>query len=224
MLIIGRTDVILQEGDSLGGEDTASLGYMVHKPMQLAHIGAMPAAVPNSTTRVRPSWRNAATNGATTAIVAARIAAEVAACNPTVFIVSLGINDASSAVARATTLANFTTIFAALPTSCRIIAFDPLCFGEKWPSGQNTTPSIDAAIDNISTDLQALLATTYASRSTFVSWRNGVYAARESQLNTPGPGVTIGPLCRPDPSGQHPNATGTGYITSQAAANISFAA
>ena len=217
-LAIPRTANVLQEGDSLSDDAF----YRVLHPLRLAAYGFYSSPLPRSTTRSVPSWFNASTSGATTAIVAARIAAEVAVTPPTHFILALGVNDAQTGVLLATTHANFVTIFAALPATCQIIYFDPLMWGEKWPSGQNTSPTIDAAIDAISADVKTLLATTYASRSTFVSWRNGVYAARESQLNTPGPGTTVGPLARPDPIGAQPNTTGIGFITTSAIANVTF--
>jgi lysophospholipase L1-like esterase len=173
-----------------------------------------------STSRDRPSWRNAATSGATSAIVSARIAAEVTQCNPTHFILQLGVNDAQTGVVRATTLANMTAIFAALPVGCQILYLDPFAWGEKWPTGQNG--AVDTAIDFISLDVQALLAATYPTRSTFVSLRHGIYDVAEPALNTPGPGTLIGPLTRPDTLGAHPNATCVGYITAIAAKNILY--
>jgi lysophospholipase L1-like esterase len=215
---------LLQEGDSVTGMDVASLGYMALLPLQLAAFGAFANPVPARTGKSVPQWRNAATNGATSAIIAARIAAEVTAVNPTHFILACGINDATSAVARATTLANHTAILAALPSTCQILVFDPFAAGEKWPTGQNTSPSVDAAIDFISTDLQALLLSTYNGRAMFVSWRHGIYDVQEPLLNLPGPGITIGPLTQPDTAGTHLNARGTGFVTRQAAPLVSFAA
>jgi lysophospholipase L1-like esterase len=215
-LVIPRSARVLQEGDSLGDDAF----YRVLGPLRLAAFGAFATPVPAYSGRCAPSWWNYASSGATSAIVAARIATEVARHSPTIYIQQLGVNDAQTSVARATTLANMTTILAALPASCQLLIFDPLCWGEKWPTGQNG--AVDSAIDLISADLQALLASTYAGRYTFVSFRHGIYDVVEPLLNTPGPGTLIGPLTRPDTVGGHPNALGVGFITQLATPQVSF--
>jgi hypothetical protein len=169
--------------------------------------------------QVTPAWISTAVNGSTIAQVQSRTAADLAKYNPTHVICCCGTNE--RAQDRVTQTQPAITGLAGLFTTQYVLLIGPYAWGEKWPSGQNDVAGAnDTRLDETDTDLETLFVATYANVC-YVSPRQYLYAGAKSfsdtvampTLNTPSPGVTVGPYTTPDASGAHYNGTGRHAVT-----------
>lgn len=160
-----------------------------------------------------PSFGIDASPGAKVGDYAAIIATTLAPCiarRTTVYIVELGINDATAAVPAATFAAQVATVrdaIVAAPFFRMLIWVGPWSAGENWPDGANPW---DTSLDGIS-DKDAQLSTLMAATPNcyFISWRqlriNTVNATTNPTHATTG--IYTG-------DGTHPTNTPTATTTS----------
>lgn len=205
MMTMTRNAVCLIEGDSI---NDPALFYIAFAGLK-ATVDSFYMA-PSGTSYRRPAWVNKAFTGSTTTTVAGRLATELAANAYTNVFIHIGINDADTGVALATSQTNCNTIKAACASAgVQLLVVGPLCFGEKWPTGQNVN---DTAIDALDVAMAAIFA---GANNTYVSARTGIYAIQEPISNTPGPGVAQNILTHIDGGGKglHCNPGGAPFYT-----------
>lgn len=194
-------DRVIQEGDSISALDTNTQMPMLIKRRWSAKCEATPGGP-------KGFWVNTAVSATGVAASLARINTALAKYAPTKLIAVYGTADWILGTAVATFNTNFNLILDALcGIGIPVYIAGTMLVGEKWPTGQNATdltigdPYIAAMIAGVA---------RYPTLATFRDMRASVYAIQEPLLNVPGPGVTIGPLTRPDGTAAHHNPGGRG--------------
>jgi len=214
-----KSSLVLLEGDSICDPSTGTT-YYPHVFAQVQRYIVAHYNAGSSSTFQAPRFVNKCVSGAATGDVAGRIATELAVNPYTHVLIYLGINDAHNSVALATSQANIATIVSAVQAASshpQLLWVGPFAWGEKWPTGQNTT--VDGFIDGGSPGAWAgidgaISTAVTAAGGVFIDARRYGYAVYEPLNNTPSPGVTVGPYTRPDTLGAHINEAGRALVTS----------
>jgi GDSL-like Lipase/Acylhydrolase family len=208
MMTIPRTAICLIEGDSINDQ---TLPYISYAGLR-ATIDSAFAKPSTPGDYRRPVWVNKAVTGQTSTNIASRIAGDLAANAYTHVFGHWGINDVNTGIPLATSQANNIAIKAACASAgCQLIVAGPLCFGEKWPTGQNVN---DAAIDALDAAMAAIFV---GAGNTYASTRAAIYTVQEPINNLPAPGAASDILTQfvagSPGNGLHCNAGGAQFYT-----------